>query len=185
MMNWINPKNVIIACTICGGDTNAQNGRCKICQDDLDIELNKLQAKCKKQAEQIRQLEDMLMFRIEDISRLKDELLRRPPLPLEGEARSRILQETKSTGIDDAILKFNQQAEQIERLEHTLKVSLHNSQLAQDATTKLQAENARLKEKVDEYNEHCRTCRLKAIKEIRLCEHPNCDCGPAAERAGQ
>ena len=119
-MNWINPKNVIIACTICGGDTNAQNGRCKICQDDLDIELNKLQAKCKKQAEQIRQLEDMLMFRIEDISRLESELLNRPPLPLEGEARSRILQEMGATGIDDAIRKHKQQAEQIAQLKEKL-----------------------------------------------------------------
>jgi len=69
-----------------------------------------------QQAEQIRQLEDKLMFRIEDIYRLENELLSRPPLPLEGEARSRILQELGATGIDEAIHKFRQQAEQIEQL---------------------------------------------------------------------
>ena len=83
------------------------------------IKMSKLH---EQQAEQIRQLEDMLMFRIEDISRLKSELLTRPPLPLEGEARSRILQEMGATGIDDAIRKYKQQAEQIEQLKELLSL---------------------------------------------------------------
>ena len=86
----------------------------------LEKETLRLWREHQQQAEQIRQLEDMLMFRIEDISRLESELLNRPPLPLEGEARSRILQEMGATGIDDAIRKHKQQAEQIAQLKEKL-----------------------------------------------------------------
>ena len=117
-------------------------------------------------------IEKMKIDHEEKIIELKDELLSRPPLPLEGEARSRILQELGATGIDEAIHKFRQQAEQIR---------IYESAMGSDPLAQISAEShnvivGKLKQKLEEQD-----AKIERLEELidyiesEIDENPN-DC---------
>ena len=105
--------------------SDREDVNCGICFDDFSKTI-------KKQAEQIKKLEDKSNkykegFRGRAYGRqvkknrsLQAELDARPPLPLMGESRSRLLAKLGCSNIDDAIKRIAEMAEQIKELEGKL-----------------------------------------------------------------